>query len=112
MYITDDDLEKQLLSGGTVKDKCEDTSASTSPSSPADDEKLDSCNKKVFMFTVILLLCFILSFASWISGFLYGVGRVNKDAISMAVLSSDFYDADGGVLGVAFSQAQDDGGPI
>ena len=111
MYITDDDLEKQLL--GRVKDKCEDTSASTSPSSP-DDNKLDSCNKKVFMFTVILLLCFILSFASWISGFLYGVGRVNKDAISMAVLSSsDFYDADGGVLGVAFSaQAQDDGGLI
>ena len=112
MYITDDDLEKQLLGGEMrVKDKCEDTSASTPPSSP-DDDKLDSCNKKVFMFTVILLLCFILSFASWISGFLYGVGRLNKDAISMAVLSSDFYDADGGVLGVAFSQTQGDGGLI
>ena len=112
MYTTGDDLEKQLLHAA-VKDKYEDTSPSTSPSSP-DDNKLDSCNKKVFMFTVILLLCFILSFASWISGFLYGVGRVNKDAISMAVLSSsDFYDADGGVLGVAFSaQAQDDGGLI
>ena len=100
MYITDDDLEKQLL---RVKDKCEDTSPSTSPSSLDDDEKLDSCNKKVFMFTVILLLCFILSFASWISGFLYGV---------VLSSSSDFYDADGGVLGVAFSQAQDDGGFI
>ena len=110
MYITNDDLEKQLLS--RVKDKREDTSPSTSPSSPDDDDKkLDSCNKKVFMFTIILLLCFILSFASWISGFLYGVGRVNKD--SMAVLtSSDFYDADGGVLGVAFSTTQDDGGFI
>jgi len=110
MYIIDDDLEKQLLGGGTrlVKDKCEDTST-TSPSSP-DDDKLDSCNKKVFLFTVILLLCFILSFASWISGFLYGVGRVNKAVLS----SSDFYDADGGggVLGVAFSTKQDDGGLI
>jgi len=64
------------------------------------------------MFTIILLLCFILSFASWISEFLYGAGRVNKDAISTAVLSSDFYDANGGVLGVAFSTTQDDGGLI